>query len=189
MLFGYYIRKLDFLGHKIGFEHENRNQYSTNSGALFSIITFLSAFAITIMFGREIYERKNPYITTSKENIEDSKIYLKDFPIMFSFTFDDGEIIDWKDYIDFYFDITVTEPGDHYLIQLPMEKCENLEFSDKVSSYLKEMFAYQGLHYYCQKHTNETYFSNEYGLLVQLFSITNLLSVIKLIEKIVSSKV
>ena len=76
MSIGYYYRKLDFLGHNIGFEYENTNKYSTNSGAFFSLITLILAIILSIMFGREVYERKNPFISTNKENLENSKIFV-----------------------------------------------------------------------------------------------------------------
>eukprot|EP00340_Litonotus_pictus_P002624 CAMPEP_0170525298 /NCGR_PEP_ID=MMETSP0209-20121228/10787_1 /TAXON_ID=665100 ORGANISM="Litonotus pictus, Strain P1" /NCGR_SAMPLE_ID=MMETSP0209 /ASSEMBLY_ACC=CAM_ASM_000301 /LENGTH=246 /DNA_ID=CAMNT_0010814489 /DNA_START=70 /DNA_END=806 /DNA_ORIENTATION=+ len=56
-----------------------------------------------MLFGREVYERKNPNVSLSKEFIDESRVNLTDFPLLFTFLDASTVILDNPhDYYDFY---------------------------------------------------------------------------------------
>ena len=72
---------------------------------ILSIITILSSVVFGIMFGKEIWQRKDPFTSETKVFKEDSYVYFKDFP--FFFQLKDGEqniYENFDDYMDILFE-------------------------------------------------------------------------------------
>jgi len=80
-----YFSEIDYLGREFKFEHSNNIRHKTPYGAFFSLITFSAAFVFAILFGQEVYQRKNPNISSGTERVEDTYLYLEDFPMFFTF--------------------------------------------------------------------------------------------------------
>ena len=60
-----YFRKIDMIGPEIGLEYEENNIYKTNIGAFMTLIILKCVVVVSILFGREIYERQRPYLADS----------------------------------------------------------------------------------------------------------------------------
>lgn len=162
-----YFKKVDFMCPYIGFENENSNKFQTNIGALLSLIIFVASLTIAVMFGREIYQRKIPYVSESKEFVKSSKIYLKDFSPTFTFAYLTADLMNNPfDYYDYsieslHFDSTtgsLTMKNDYVLVE-----CKTLKFAKNeiyMSDILKAPF-----NFYCIKFTENDYFSNDFSTL------------------------
>ena len=77
--------KLDFLGHVLGFENDESFRYNTSQGAIISVLLIICTTAISLIFGQELYQRKNPSVTTSKEIVNNTFISLNELPIILTF--------------------------------------------------------------------------------------------------------
>lgn len=94
--------KIDLLGQEFNFESDNSIRHRSSQGALFSLITIIAIVIIAFLFGQEVYQRKNPNISLSKEVIPYSQVYLKDFPLLFTFHYPDtSEVKNITDVFDF----------------------------------------------------------------------------------------
>ena len=161
------LKKLDFLGRDFSFEYEDSTYYRTYEGALLSFLTFIAALVIIIMFGREVYERKNPNVSFSEEFIDNSIVKMKDFPIMFSFHYSDSsEVPNINDFLDLtvhlhgiYDNATQYVFYNHTLVpcatQLNLyEENKELVAGTLAYSYIKN--------YYCVDFTNLTHSRNDF---------------------------
>lgn len=140
-----YFKELDFISRSYSFEYNDSTIYKTHSGAFFSLITFITAFVIAMMFGREIYERKLPNVNTSLENIEDSVIYLNKFPIIFSLYNNVGKMMDnLFDYLDVDVDFIIYDEiggptlAHNYSLILNDNNTYFSEFNEITQEYLKD---------------------------------------------------
>lgn len=137
-----HFQKLDFISRNFSFEHNGSTIYKTYQGAFFSLVTFLSAFIIAFMFGREIYQRKLPNVNTSLETIEDSTLYLNRFPLIFALYNNQGNMIDdIFDYFDIQVDCIVYNESEgpflttNYSLILKNDDTRFLEFEDITEEY------------------------------------------------------
>lgn len=73
-----HFKKLDLFGHELDFEYQSYNKYKTVAGALLSLLIIIITLVISLLFGREIFQRKNPKVTMSQV-YDTSTIYGKDF--------------------------------------------------------------------------------------------------------------
>jgi hypothetical protein len=160
-----YFRKLDYMSTYIGFENENSNKFQTNIGAFFSVIIFITSLVIAIRFGGEIYERRNPYVSESKEFIDDSKIYLKDFSPSLTFGFyTTAELMNNPfDYFDYSIEsIEIDSTGnlkvrnDYLLVE-----CKTLNFGKNKDIMMQILST--SFNFYCIKFTEDDYFSNDFS--------------------------
>ena len=154
----YFFRKMDFLGRQIGFEYENRNIYSTIIGAVFSIITFSVATIIAFTFGKEIFQKKNPNIIISNDYLEESAVYLQDFPIMFGFFLEDNSILqNITNYFDIYFMTQiVANNGSLYYIKNEAAFCSDIinKFSQNSQEFIENRILFNP-NYICLNHSKE----------------------------------
>ena len=90
----------DFLGFQIGLEFEMSTKFKSIHGAVLSIIVFIMTTIIGFLFGSEIYQREKPYVTSSATYVENSNVYLKDFPLALYFYNDTELLINPFDYYD-----------------------------------------------------------------------------------------
>lgn len=102
------FKQLDFLSQEFSFEYNDSKIYKTNAGAIISSITFIFALILSFMFGKEVYQRKIPSVSTSEEVLEDSTIHLNNFPIIVQLVDNNGINIDnFKS----YFDLSISSIG------------------------------------------------------------------------------
>ena len=95
--------EVDFIGPLLTFEDNDSVRFKSIQGALFSFSIVITVMIISIMFGKEIYERKIPLITISNENLKESIIKLSEFPIILEFRDKQGNPIhDFNQFIKFF---------------------------------------------------------------------------------------
>ena len=158
-----YFKKIDFVGQEFKFEHNENKRYQTVYGAFFSMIVFISALVVVILFGREIYERKLPIISMSEEISLYSKIYFNDFPFFFSFFYENNtEIKNPLRFFNIYIEEHhMTQDGylsyNPYYSMLPYSKMKEnytLDSQDFIEQTLDKLPNYD---FYSFNFTNETF--------------------------------
>ncbi len=99
-----FIKKFDFLGNKYSFEENSHSNYTSTVGSIFSIIIIITSMVLAFLFGQEVYKRNNPSVYSLQEFIPYSRVNFTDFPILFSFFWENGTSI--KD-PNKYFDLSM----------------------------------------------------------------------------------
>jgi hypothetical protein len=158
------FKKLDFIGPRFSFESNSSYQHQTISGSIFSLLTFLAAFIIAIMFGREVYERKIPFSNVSNEFTDNSEILLKNFPIYFSVSGVDGSEVPLSDYIDPMIEYTVIDQNSksYYTNQIPLTVCDWNNYKN-YTNMLQNLRANDSRTYYCIGFNDTLGFKNDLG--------------------------
>lgn len=159
------VSKIDFIGPEFNFEINNSIRYRTIYGAVFSLITFIAALVIAIMFGQEVYQRKHPNVSSSREFMDYSKIYLKDFPLMFSFHYGNTtEIKQVERYLDFKVELFSLDLNSKvsYLFNYSLVPCtQQVEEFTKYKSYVQNILTTNPFKYYCINFDDSMSFQNE----------------------------
>ena len=75
-----HLKKIDTFGKNFMFEENNSESYKTLLGSSISILIIVIVSVFSFFFGREIYERKIPVVSSSKEILLNSNIPLKEIP-------------------------------------------------------------------------------------------------------------
>lgn len=81
------LLNLDFLGPKIGFEHNSSSNFVTTQGGLYSLFVIVLTSVVGGMFSKDFILRNNPLVINSQETVQNSVVNLTQYPIIFSFTF------------------------------------------------------------------------------------------------------
>ena len=165
-LFCRQFQKIDVVGPELNLEHEGAQRFRSSQGACVSLSLFLVIIALCFLFGKEIYERKLPFVTISTEIIETSKVYLKEFPIMFNIQNLEGHPINnFEKYFDSrVFKTIMDDDGKVYNSDevLSLKQCEYGSFtlySDLVKKYMEKE---PEKIFLCVDFSLDTYFQNEY---------------------------
>lgn len=82
------FKEIDLFGRNYMFEENNSQSFNTKLGSVFTIMLFAVILCLGFLFGKEIYEKKTPYLMISEE-IDDNKegyIEFNKFPLMFVFS-------------------------------------------------------------------------------------------------------
>ena len=87
------IKLIDIFYRTIKFETRESENYKTIFGGLLTIITGITMIVIGFLFGREIYQRKNPLVLNSDILLEYSRINMNEFPLFFTFNLAGGKNI------------------------------------------------------------------------------------------------
>ena len=85
-----FIKKFDFLGNKYSLEEKSNSNYTSILGSIFSITIILTSMILAFLFGQEVYKRNNPSVYSFQEFIPYSRVNFTDFPILFSFFWENG---------------------------------------------------------------------------------------------------
>ena len=64
------LRKINIFGREYHFEKDNSNTSNSIPSFILSLLVFIATIVIVFIFGKEIYERKNPILTTSQTTID-----------------------------------------------------------------------------------------------------------------------
>lgn len=87
------IRKADLFGKLYGFEEKENQKFTTVVGNIATLFVIIVCFIIGFMFGQEVYKRITPTVIVSEENLDTSRVYFHEYPIMISFALTDGSAI------------------------------------------------------------------------------------------------
>lgn len=170
------FKKIDFLGQEFNFEKDNSIHYKTVQGAFLSLLTLISILVIAFLFGQEVYKRENPNIASSREFILQSRVYLKDYPVLFSFhNPDTTDLSNVTNVFDFAIGTyTVSSSYDSetnssklttsvdYSLKLTLCKDKLNEFN-KYRNEVNYFINNSKMTLYCFNFNDETYFQNEMG--------------------------
>lgn len=85
-----FIRKIDFLGQRIGFEYKGLSIYRSYAGGVYSFLIISITIFIGIIFGKDSLLRESPFVSLSESFSLSSDIYLRDFPIIVGFGYSNG---------------------------------------------------------------------------------------------------
>ena len=78
------IKVLDVLGSEYTFEVDGSKAFKTVLGSITTIILFIGISAYAYMFGKEVWEKKTPVVSSSSEYIAASRINITDIPVIIS---------------------------------------------------------------------------------------------------------
>ena len=84
------LKKFDFVSMKAELNYQGSSTVKNAVGGCLSLMMIVLFSIITIYFGLEIFEKKEPIVRTYDEFIDESKVYIKDFPVMFYAAMNDG---------------------------------------------------------------------------------------------------
>ena len=153
---------LDFLGPKFRFENEGSYRHKSITGALLSFIVIVSSVILTVMFGQEVYKRKNPNISNSFEHLEYSQVNLKDFPLILNFHHGDSTLITELSYLKFYAThTTILKNFTNVVKNIGMTLCKNKNFT--LHKEIVESILNSSPSAYCVDFDNDTAIWNEMG--------------------------
>ena len=158
-----YFLKLDYYSEFYKFEENLNSRQLTFFGAFLTIIIFVSSLVLGIMFGTEIYERKHPFASTSKQYNQNSTVYLKEMPIALGFVTPYGNNFNKIfDYLEPHIEVFGIDSNLKVEIDnsLKLEKCSNLKY-DKHQDFVDKI-SNRSFEYYCINHNNSTFFKNSY---------------------------
>lgn len=160
------FKELDFIGPQFSLQNSDSQRFQSIQGSLWSILTIIIMLVAGFLFGKEIYERKNPRVSTNTENIDNSDIYFSQFPLMFTLITSSGRVLtdsDFRKYLEPI--ITRIQYDENGLLKVDSkivdyESCSVNKFtkySDKVND---EMLKYQDNRYLCLSFDKSDFFSN-----------------------------
>jgi hypothetical protein len=158
-----WLEKFDIIGPEFRFERNGSSRFKTLQGSFLSIVILVAAIVLAFQFGQDIYERKLPSISSSKEFISNSEIYMQDLPIMMAFTTASGLNLNYSSTLDvwvdeFMFDIkskiTVTK---HNLV-----KCKDMLQKYRKYQNLAAQILTEPYDYYCLNFTEKHKIKNEF---------------------------
>ena len=96
------IHKIDLFGRNQSFEEDENQKFTTNLGVIMTIILIIISLVIGFLFGKEIYQRKNPSVVQSVDKKPYSRISLKDFPIYLVIGNSESDNFQIENYLDIY---------------------------------------------------------------------------------------
>lgn len=156
--------KIDIYGMPLVFEDEGSPKRATFAGFVLSIITLAFITTMSLIFGKELYERKLPTSTVSEEYLEVSEIFLKEYPLIFSFVLDDGSAIDGEKYFSFIIYEYFTDENSEvtYNTDLKFKSCDYRDYNS-FSQWVKDKTTSTTDNLLCIDHKNSTSFKNPYA--------------------------
>lgn len=154
--------KVDIYGLPLTFEEEESSKVATFGGLVGSVLTMAFIIAMSILFGRELIQRRHPFSITSEERIESSSVFLKEMPLIFNFHLDLGERLDGRLYFEmdvyqFYTYESITSDMDLYL-----KKCDYRDYT-KHQEWVRKLTENTTVDYLCLAHNNTSKIVNPYG--------------------------
>lgn len=160
-----WLQKTDILGNHLTFEKEFSTTFKSLLGGFLSILLIVSSLILTLMFGNEVYERKAPVVFSLEEKIEESRLYLKDMPMLFSFNLQTGAPL--KD-PDKYFAFKVKRFSFSATLDITYEEsltlklCDYKDF-DMHQSFIKKFTDNVFTQFFCLTHNQDSYVFNSFA--------------------------
>lgn len=90
--------KADFIGPQFSLEHNDTTRFQSWQGFSLSTIVITVCTTLAFMFGQEIYRRKTPIVSISQEFVQYSDVWMKEFPLMFSFILINGTSLTFNNF-------------------------------------------------------------------------------------------
>lgn len=160
------IKDIDFIGPQFSLQNNDSQRFQSVQGSCWSIFTILIMVIAGFLFGKEIYERKAPRVSSNRENIDNSDIYFSQFPLMFTLITLNGTVLTnqvMRKYLEpvivrIHYDENGKLKLDSKIIDF--ERCNSEKFSKYSSQVISELSKYNDDRYFCLKFENDDYFSN-----------------------------
>ena len=92
------FKLMDIFHHQINFYHKGNQHYRSLFGVFLTFILFAASSTLGYLFGKEIVERKNPFVTVSQSFNTNVSVDLESFPI-FAEVYTSNNLIDINKYI------------------------------------------------------------------------------------------
>lgn len=166
------LSKIDLFGKTLIFEEKESQKHNTRVGNVLTFLLLLTSISAGVLFGQEIYLRKNPVVINSNEKISYSKIELTDYPILFAISYNNGApVADIDKVFDFvvvryslYSNMSVTNE-----VEYGVEKnCDPNIFKEQYRPMVQSLYKLNsqtnGNPMYCI-HKPKRFFQNEYNTL------------------------
>jgi hypothetical protein len=157
-----WLKKFDIIGPEFKFERDGSSRFKTLQGSFLSIIIIVAAIVLAFQFGQDIYQRKLPSISTSREFINSSEIYMQDLPIMLSFFSDNALEINYTSTLDGWVDEYVFNDGEFNYHRHNLVNCREMLPKFKKHQNLVAEVLSQGSTQYCLNFTENHKFQNEF---------------------------
>lgn len=156
------LRRFDILGNRLSFEVDSSSTYKSLVGGFFSILIILASLVLALMFGNEVYERKTPNVFSLEEKINESRIYLKEMPFLFSFIWQNGTAI--MDPLSFFnFKVKRFYFSDHmdisYSENITFTKCESSKYTMH-NGFVEKYVSNPSVYYMCLDHDDDSFVYN-----------------------------
>ena len=97
-----YFKLIDIFSPDYCLELDKKTKHQTLQGSIISLLLIVFGCAISFIFGRDVWERKNPLATQNFVTNPVSKINTYRFPLLFVLVNKNFEIIDPDPYFDYY---------------------------------------------------------------------------------------
>lgn len=80
-----FLKQIDLFGQDLKFVENDSQTYKTSMGAIFTYLLIISIIVISFLFGKELYEKKTPYLMQSEEIVppDEASVDLREFPLFF----------------------------------------------------------------------------------------------------------
>ena len=80
---GFFLKKFDIYSIPISFFIDGEDRFSTYTGTFFSFLTIIATIVLSFLFGSEVYQRKNPFTRVSYSFVDNTYVYLNEYPLFF----------------------------------------------------------------------------------------------------------
>lgn len=164
------IRKTDLFGKFLILEEEENQKHTTVFGLLVSFLIVVTCIVVGFLFGKEIYERKNPTVYNSNDKLSKSIIKLTEFPIFFTYVTGAGVFLpNAHKYINM--ELTHLIMADSYAEYPTLKyysghkKCNVSEFSETYQPLVAALYDSNTFDINCILYNEDMYFSDDYSTL------------------------
>lgn len=161
------VKKMSIFGRDLQFEKDYNNRFVSIYSFVLTLLVIIATIITGFIFGNEIYERKTPKFTTSKNPVSslETKFFIKDIPMLLNFRTPSGLPISdetiKKALIFRIVIVTITE-GVVTQVVKEIKKCNITDYTDENKKKLLEIeFKVPGLQYYCI--SPEEFLQSKYG--------------------------
>ena len=164
----HFVKKLDIFGSLIQFNYKKETTLKTLFGGILTILSFFLGAFLIYFFGKDIILKDKPFLTfTRLKTTNDSEVYLKNFPIMFTMTTPGGETLPVNDLLELTVDLLVLDKLGRYEV-LPniasLIPCNADKHFGQYKEFLLDPKTALPSNVYCvNPFNNDTKFVNDYG--------------------------
>lgn len=157
------FKKTDIIGPSYSLEHEGETSFKSAHGGIISSIVMMFITVAAFIFGLDLIDKRNPYLSTTKVQQQISSISLYKFPIIFSiYTKELENVVNFDEYVTFQIDqvigpFTIDEGTYNNPDKYPLKKCN---ISEQYDFYKNA--SYPGISLYCPDFPANTTLQNEY---------------------------
>lgn len=160
------IKDIDFIGPQFSLQNSDSPRFQSLQGSCWSILTITIMLVGGFMFGKEIYERRIPNVSSNRENINDPSIYFSEFPLMFTLITPDGRILgnsELRGYLEPFIMRIVYDSNGALIIDQKIndfESCQSSRFNKFQDLVSNELNSVKDERYLCLKFSTDDYFAN-----------------------------